>query len=184
MQSELLSLPQDKEFIFQANEVACTLPMTVKTFLAKYPDAGNLALIGTADQAAAEFTCWDCFEGWSLSHYAEIVSYFLSLVDVSLEVTAEYIDAAYNDELSPIDAVKGWYDGENTFFSIEANINGFIDFNVSGECLGGIYRATIPSDPKAGDLFNVYHDTSSKSGATWDKDLITSLIASAKVINK
>ena len=195
MQSELSSPPQHEELIFQAAEVACTLPMTVKQYLAKHPNAGGLTLITNPDetgktlfvnpgQESSEFTCWDCFEGWSLKHYADTICYFISLIDVSSELPSVYINRAFNAGVNPFRAVNNWFKDQNIQVTIEDKINGYVDIDLSGECLANIYRACILQESDTGDLFKICHGENAKSGGTWTKELITSLITSASVFKE
>jgi len=51
--------------------------------------------------------------------------------------------------------------------------HGYQDFDIDGHPT--IHRACVPNGIRVGELFNVYHDESSKSGALWVGTLETSL---------
>lgn len=54
--------------------------------------------------------------------------------------------------------------------------HGFDDYDVKGH--SSIKRACVPNDIKVGDMFNIYHGESSKSGVIWRGNLPASIKSS------
>ena len=124
---------------------------------------------------------WSFEQGWNIEEYTKHVCEFVALIDGSQEVSPEFIECALHDGLGVADAVNSWFKETPISVQIEHHLSGFsglLDIDIGG--IGDIHRVVLPMDIQEGDVFNVYHGKSSKSGGVWSGDLVTSLEALVK----
>lgn len=92
---------------------------------------------------------------------------------------AKFTDQELNDlcsqEISLKDAINRWLNKQHlTIKPLVSHVHEeYIDFDIDGATR--IRRAKMRFDLKAGDVFNVYYDVSSKSGAEWKGNLVDSI---------
>ncbi|MBO1897768.1 hypothetical protein HNW13_018680 [Shewanella sp. BF02_Schw] len=111
--------------------------------------------------------------------YYDRVHNLITLFDSHAEVPPEYTDRALEDGLSVFDAVNDWFSDEVIKFELSHHLSDvnsrLVDIDVTG--IGTIRRIVISMDIKQGDLFNVYYSESSKGGALFNTDIMTTLLS-------
>ncbi len=66
-------------------------------------------------------------------------------------------------------------------FLMVTDKHGYRDYEITGFFF--VHRACVPPNIKVGDIFNVYHNKSTKSGIEWKGDLKKSLIESEVIFH-
>lgn len=151
--------------------------MTVKQFV-RCRQAHEELITIDADIGPGSAKVWSTYDGWSASSFAKLVTGFVIIIDQSQEVNSEFIDSALQDELSVLEAVASWFGGTSVSISIVQHAegeSGLIDVSIEG--LSSIRRAVFDTAIQNGEHFNVYFGDSSKGGAIWHTDLLSSLRA-------
>lgn len=162
-------------YIFQSNKFFSPEPMKVMEYFSRNPFIDKLQMVHVVTDQGRELV-WSAKDGWSAQPFADLVCWYIRLIDASQEVNPEFIDQAIQDNLSVHQAVESWFDGTDISVAVEhhaSGSSGMIDVDIEG--VGSSRRAVFRADIGQGELFNFYYGSSSKGGATWSKDLKTSL---------
>tara|TARA_R110002033_G_scaffold135713_6_gene175454 strand:+ start:14701 stop:15087 length:387 start_codon:yes stop_codon:yes gene_type:complete len=111
--------------------------------------------------------------------YYDRVDKLITLFDSQAKVPPEYTERALEDGLTVFDAVDDWFSDELIKFELSHHLSDvnsrLVDIDVTG--VGTIRRIVISMDIKQGDLFNVYYSESSKGGALFNTDIMTTLLS-------
>jgi len=109
--------------------------------------------------------------------YATNVTKLINLLNHNVNVNPEFIDQAFEDGLTTVEAVTSWFSDEEIKFDVTHHLGNtdfkLVDVYING--LGSIKRVVFNTEITKGDLFNVYYCESSKGGAIFTKDIITTL---------
>ncbi len=168
-------LNPSKEYSFQTSPSGRTLPMTVKQFLNCSHAEEELI---TVDDGFGEDSkrVWSTYDGWDIQAFSDLVCGFVEFIDKSQEVNPEFIECAFEDELSVAEAVESWFSGSELAVEVmhhSEGTSGLLDIDIQG--VDTVRRVVLRMDIKKRDMFNIYYGESSKGGGTWDTDLVTTL---------
>jgi hypothetical protein len=176
MISIIKDLNPTKEYSFRTSPSGWTSPMTVKQLLMSSREQEIIIMISEGTGLGAK-NVWSLCDGWYANLFSELVSGFVTLIDREQTVNPEFIDSALNDDLSVSAAVASWFEGSEISVEVEHHAQGhtgLMDIDIKG--IGSSRRAVLNMNRmKKGEMFNVYYGESSKGGAFWDKDLVTTL---------
>ncbi|QIR16636.1 hypothetical protein [Shewanella aestuarii] len=118
----------------------------------------------------------DIDQAQTLNAYCENVQALINLMYANAEINDGFCKQAFIDDRTPYQAATDWFTDEPISFAIEEHFSkmfNLLDIDIEG--YQDIRRAVFSRNIKDGQMFNVYHGQSSKSGAIWKTDLITSL---------
>ncbi|MEI8659378.1 hypothetical protein [Vibrio sp. Hal054] len=165
-------------YSFQTETSGSTKPMLVSEFLSLPQSKEKLIAVFDASKQVSTHV-WSVLKGWNPNAYSDLVCKFVGFIDKQSRISENsgFIDAAIDDEITVMDAVYSWFCDEPVKVSqFSLYLDGtreLVDVDLEG--LGSIRRVVLPMNIKRGDMFNVYYGESSKGGAFWEGDLITTL---------
>lgn len=189
------SLLPNTQYTFSTISGAVTKFVYPHVYLEMFSDDDELRQV-TMVEDSQEIPVWDSngianWGRWNEDVYSKIVFDILDLLDKDLDAYNatgdDFITQAVEDGLHPIDAVNSWlsdaYPGAKITVSRHVKDMLDIDFTFSGGELSPLRRIVIDQSPRKGDIFNVYYAESSKGGATFDTDILTSVKSYFREIN-
>lgn len=164
-----------QQYSFQTSPSGRSLPISVKQFLASKLAAEQLITVD--DGIGADSTrIWSTYDGWNVNSFAKMVQSFVEFIDKKQKINPEFVDCVIRDRLTVLEAVSTWFLGTDISVLIVHHLegsSGLLDIDIEG--IHSVRRVVLPMDIKADDMFNVYYGESSKGGATWKTDLVTTL---------
>jgi hypothetical protein len=116
---------------------------------------------------------WTQANGWKEDAYSELVTDLIGFIDASQDVQAEFINQSQTDGIGVLNAVNSWFSDENTPVFIAPHLCGMLDIDVSG--LEPVRRVVLMQEANVDNRFNVYYASSSKCGADFNTDVLSTL---------
>jgi hypothetical protein len=181
----ITSLLPGTQYNFHTKSGQVTNAVLPHVYLEMFKESDPLDMI-TIDTGGEEKTAWlsnNTMGEWNEDIYANIVFSIIGLIDISFDAenatNDEFIPQAINDALTPIEAVNSWLSDalDGTKIIVSRHVKDMLDIELtstSGQ-LSVMRRVVIDQKPNKGDMFNVYYGDSSKGGAIFNRDILTSV---------
>lgn len=178
MQQIISQLNQASEYIFHSVPGGESKSMKPTDFLKSHDHDGEeckLTMVLQERKNGVE-SVWSLSDGWALKPYKTLVERLIKLVHKEAEIPKEFIEFTHSSNLSPYDSASCYfadYSVNVEFMPHSEGSTGLLDFDISG--IDSVRRVVFSSDIKKGDMFNIYFGESSKGGAFWNTDLLTTI---------